>query len=89
MDGIVKVFGTRGFGFITPLVGKPGAVDDVFVHARNCEGERPLPVGARVSFDLVRAARGVQAANVRVLKVTTRALVRASAAITLKEGLRL
>lgn len=69
MTGIVKCWTNRNYGFLQPLIGKPGKVDDVFVH-RNAlaDGLPGLLVGSEVSFDLVRADRGVQAANVRLIR---------------------
>ena len=83
MTGIVKCWTNRNFGFITPLIGKPGKVDDVFCHRMAlADGLRGLLVGSEVSFDLVRSDRGdhgVQAANVRLLqtrKVNAAVLIR-------------
>ena len=48
MQGVVKMWnGDRGFGFIRP----DGAADDVFVHVRDCVGNRHLKVDQRVQLD--------------------------------------
>lgn len=75
MNGIVINYQSeKGFGFIEPLIGKPGA-KTVFFHAAAVTGikagEQPgIPMGCEVSFDLVRGHDGVQAANLRVVKVS-------------------
>jgi CspA family cold shock protein len=61
-EGIVKWFNAeKGFGFIEV----PGG-EDVFVHYSAIQGEgyKSLDEGQRVSFEVVRGARGLQAANV-------------------------
>lgn len=65
--GIVKWFnGDKGFGFITPDDGSA----DVFAHfsAINSAGYRSLTEGDRVSFDTQRGPKGLQAANITVLR---------------------
>jgi len=83
MTGIVKSWTHRNYGFITPLIGKPGKVDDVFVHKMAlADGLPGLLVGSEVSFDLVRSNRGVQAGNVRLMqkrKVNAAVLIREDA----------
>jgi cold shock CspA family protein len=67
MDGIVRSYDYRkGFGFITPLVGQPGTVADVFFHISTVKDGLALPAGARVSFLVVRGLKGAQACDVRV-----------------------
>ena len=61
--GTVKWFNdAKGFGFITRESGP-----DVFVHhtAIIAEGFRSLTEGERVTFDIVKGPKGLQAANVR------------------------
>jgi len=61
-QGTVKWFNaSKGFGFIQRESG-----DDVFVHysAIAGEGYRTLEEGARVSFDVRKGPKGLQAENV-------------------------
>ncbi|MFH0902446.1 MAG: cold-shock protein [Pseudomonadota bacterium] len=63
--GTVKWFNdSKGYGFISREGG-----EDVFVHhsAIETEGFRSLAEGQKVSFELVRGPKGLQAANVRSL----------------------
>ena len=69
MDGIVKWFSPeKHYGYIQPLVGKPGSVPDLFFHASSVRGGIALPAGAHVSFVVVRGAKGPQAAGVKVYR---------------------
>nr|NNM91651.1 cold-shock protein [Bacilli bacterium] len=61
-QGIVKWFNAeKGFGFISRENG-----DDVFVHFSAIQGSgyRSLEEGQRVTFDVVRGPKGLQAENV-------------------------
>jgi CspA family cold shock protein len=61
--GTVKWFNdAKGFGFITQEGGQ-----DVFVHhtAIVAEGFRSLSEGDRVSFDVTKGPKGLQASNVK------------------------
>ena len=61
-QGTVKWFNTsKGYGFIGRESG-----DDVFVHFSAIQGEgyRSLKEGERVSFDVTKGPRGLQAENV-------------------------
>ena len=61
-NGTVKWFNdSKGFGFITQENG-----DDVFVHhsAITGEGFKSLAEGDKVTFDVVKGPKGLQAANV-------------------------
>jgi cold shock protein len=61
-NGTVKWFNdSKGFGFLEQENG-----DDVFVHfsAISGDGFKSLAEGDRVSFDLVKGPKGLQAANV-------------------------
>jgi len=64
--GTVKWFNPdKGFGFITQESG----AEDVFVHFRAImsEGFKSLNEGQRVSFEIERGQKGLQAANVIAL----------------------
>ncbi|RCX18338.1 CspA family cold shock protein [Anaerobacterium chartisolvens] len=61
-NGTVKWFNAeKGFGFITVDGG-----DDVFVHFSSIQssGYKSLDEGQRVSFDMEKGQRGLQATNV-------------------------
>jgi cold shock protein len=67
-NGVVKMFnGDRGYGFIKPDDGG----SDVFLHASALEraGIGSLPIGTRLSFDVVMDERKgkTNAQNVKVL----------------------
>ncbi|HEY6007925.1 MAG TPA: cold-shock protein [Geobacteraceae bacterium] len=62
VQGTVKWFNdSKGFGFLAQENG-----EDVFVHfsAITGEGFKSLAEGDRVSFDVVKGPKGLQAANV-------------------------
>ena len=62
-QGTVKWFNReKGYGFITTETG-----EDIFVHhtSINEEGFRTLEEGQKVSFDVVKGQKGMQASNVR------------------------
>ena len=63
-NGTVKWFNAeKGFGFITVDGG-----DDVFVHFSSIQssGYKSLDEGQRVSFDIEKGQRGLQATNVNL-----------------------
>ncbi|QGF22909.1 cold-shock protein [Raineyella fluvialis] len=65
--GTVKWFNAeKGFGFIAPEDGSP----DVFAHfsAINSNGYRSLNEGDRVEFETVEGPKGMQAANISVIR---------------------
>ncbi len=82
MTGIVVSYNAdRGFGFIQPLIGRPDDTPNLFFHWSAIQGSatgRPqgIPRGTEVSFILVRAERGVQAANVTIQALKATALRR-------------
>ena len=62
--GTVKWFNdAKGFGFIT----QDNGGEDVFCHhtAINAEGFRTLAEGQKVSFDVTKGPKGLQAQNVK------------------------
>lgn len=64
MTGTVKWFNeTKGFGFIE----QDGGGDDVFVHFSAIAGSgfKSLADGDRVSFDVAKGPKGLQAENVQ------------------------
>jgi len=64
--GTVKWFNPdKGFGFITQENGE----EDVFVHFRSIlsQGFKSLDEGQRVSYEIERGQKGLQAANVTAL----------------------
>ena len=64
-NGIVKWFNNeKGFGFITVDGG-----EDVFAHfsAIQTDGFKSLEEGQKVSFNIVKGARGLQAENITIL----------------------
>ena len=64
-NGTVKWFNNdKGFGFISVEGG-----DDVFAHfsAIKSDGYKSLEEGQKVSFDIVKGARGPQAENITIL----------------------
>ena len=63
-SGTVKWFNdAKGFGFIT----QEGGGEDVFCHhsAIQADGFRTLAEGQKVTFDVVKGPKGLQAQNVR------------------------
>lgn len=65
MNGTVKWFNNeKGFGFISVEGG-----EDVFVHfsAIQTDGFKSLEEGQKVSFNIVKGARGLQAENITIL----------------------
>lgn len=65
--GVVKWFDdAKGFGFIKP----EGGGKDLFAHhseIRNNGGFRSLQENQRVEFEVKQGAKGLQAANIRVI----------------------
>ncbi len=62
-QGTVKWFNReKGYGFITTDTG-----EDVFVHhtSINEQGFRTLEEGQKVTFDVVKGQKGMQASNVK------------------------
>ena len=66
MQGIVKWFNNaKGFGFI----GRNDGGDDVFVHysAIECKGYKTLKENQKVTFEIVKGEKGIQADKVVVV----------------------
>jgi CspA family cold shock protein len=64
-NGTVKWFNdAKGFGFITPESGA-----DLFVHFRSIQGSgfKSLKEGDKVSFEVVKGPKGLQADAVQVV----------------------
>ena len=64
-NGTVKWFNdAKGFGFITPESG-----EDVFVHFRAIQGKgfKTLQEGQKVTFEVVKGPKGLQADAVQLL----------------------
>ncbi|MDH5191841.1 MAG: cold-shock protein [Gammaproteobacteria bacterium] len=62
-EGTVKWFNdSKGFGFITPSEGG----DDIFVHHTAIQGTgfKTLADGQKVSFEVTKGPKGLQAENV-------------------------
>ena len=64
MEGIVKRWLDRGFGFI----GVEGQDDEVFVHHTALDGVSELREGQKVEFDVEDGPKGPRASNVKVVE---------------------
>ena len=64
MEGIVKRWLDRGFGFI----GVEGQEDEVFVHHTALDGVSELREGEKVEFDVEDSPKGPRAVNVKVVE---------------------
>ena len=64
MEGIVKKWLDRGFGFIAV----EGQDDEVFVHHTNLDGVYELREGQKVEFDIEDSPKGPRAANVKLIE---------------------
>ncbi len=64
MEGIVKKWLDRGFGFI----GVEGQDDEVFVHHTALDGVSELREGQKVEFDVEDGPKGPRASNVKVVE---------------------
>ena len=64
MEGIVKRWLDRGYGFIDV----DGMEDDVFVHQSELEGAFQLREGQKVEFDVEDSPKGPRALNVKVVE---------------------
>jgi len=65
-EGTVKWFDSKkGFGFIERAEG-----EDVFVHFSSLlmEGYKDLPEGSKVTFEIEKTERGLQATKVQVVE---------------------
>lgn len=64
MEGIVKRWLDRGYGFIKV----EGKDDDVFVHNNDIEGVFELREGQKVEFDIEDSPKGPRAVNVKIIE---------------------
>lgn len=64
MEGVVKRWLDRGYGFI----GVEGEDDDVFVHQSALEGAYELREGQKVEFDIEDSPKGPRAVNVKIVE---------------------
>ena len=64
MEGIVKKWLDRGFGFIAV----EGQDDEVFVHHTALDGVSELREGQKVEFDVEDGPKGPRASNVKVVE---------------------
>ncbi len=64
MEGIVKKWLDRGFGFISV----EGQDDEVFVHHTSLDGVSELREGQKVEFDVEDSPKGPRASNVKVVE---------------------
>ena len=64
MEGIVKRWLDRGFGFIAV----EGQDDEVFVHHTSLDGVYELREGQKVEFEVEDSPKGPRAANVKVVE---------------------
>ena len=64
MEGIVKKWLDRGFGFISV----EGQDDEVFVHHTALDGVSELREGQKVEFDVEDSSKGPRASNVKVVE---------------------
>ncbi|MFC1803809.1 cold-shock protein [Thermoproteota archaeon] len=64
LDGIVKRWLDRGYGFI----GVEGNDDDVFVHHSGLNGAFELREGQNVAFDMEDSPKGPRAVNVKIVE---------------------
>ena len=64
MEGIVKRWLDRGFGFIAV----EGQDDEVFVHHTSLDGISELREGQKVEFEVEDGPKGPRASNVKVVE---------------------
>ncbi len=64
MEGIVKRWLDRGYGFIEV----EGEEDDIFVHNSSIQGAFELREGQKVEFEVEDSPKGPRAVNVKVVE---------------------
>jgi len=64
LEGIVKRWLDRGFGFIAV----EGQDDEVFVHVTSLDGISELREGQKVEFEIEIGPKGPRATNVKVVE---------------------
>lgn len=64
MQGTVRWFSAKGFGFIDVWSESDNELRSFYFHVSNVKNHSHLPAGATVSFDVVKAPKGPTAINV-------------------------
>ncbi|MBD3172114.1 cold shock domain-containing protein [Candidatus Bathyarchaeota archaeon] len=64
MEGIVKRWLDRGYGFIEV----EGEEDDIFVHNSSIQGAFELREGQKVEFEVEDSPKGPRAVNVKIVE---------------------
>lgn len=67
MQGVVRWYSAKGFGFIDPV----GSTDEsaIYFHITSVSGRTILKPGDAVAFDIVQVPKGLKAVNVRAVEM--------------------